>query len=85
MNGIIAEHDAIIREVGLLRHLVKKLTTTQEEEDFGGGGAGGLDDDAARRFARLYRMSQRRSRRKMRSGGQVWYDFFYAPKHIEWK
>ena len=51
LDGVITEHNAIIHEVGLLRHLVKKLTNMQEEEDFGCRGAGGLDDDAVRRFA----------------------------------
>jgi hypothetical protein len=37
LDGVIAEHDVINCEVGLLRQLVKKLTNTQEEDDFGGG------------------------------------------------
>jgi hypothetical protein len=47
LEGVIAEYDAIKREVGLLRQLVEKSTATQDGEredgDFGGGGRS--DDD----------------------------------------
>jgi hypothetical protein len=55
LEGVIAENDAIRREVGLLRQLVEKSGTARdgerEEEDFGsvaGVGGGGSDDDDAR-------------------------------------
>jgi hypothetical protein len=49
LEGVIAEHDAIKREVGLLRALVEKTTNNdarnheREEEEFGAA-----DDDARR-------------------------------------
>jgi hypothetical protein len=54
LEGVIAEHDAIKREIGLLRLLVKKSTHRRrdrdqehEHEEFGAGlGARGDDDDS---------------------------------------
>jgi hypothetical protein len=74
LEGVIAEHNAIKREVGLLRQLVEKLCAMhdgeREDEDFGGSagsGGGGLDDDDARSIStgpyelecRLSRVSER--------------------------
>jgi hypothetical protein len=51
LEGVIAEHDAIKREVGLLRQLVEKSGAVREEEDFAGGvggaGEGGEDEGDA--------------------------------------
>jgi hypothetical protein len=51
LEGVIAEHDMIKREVGWLRQLVEKSGAVREEEDFGGGvgavGEGGEDEDDA--------------------------------------
>jgi hypothetical protein len=56
MEGVIAEQDAIMREVGLLRQLVEKSAAVRDgEREEGGfdagvsvGGVGGEDDDDMR-------------------------------------
>ena len=55
LEGVLAEHDAMKREVSLLRELVEKTagrdfrdTAREAEEDFGSAGARSDDDDDAR-------------------------------------
>jgi len=67
----LQKHDAIKREVGVLRQLVEK-SGTQEDEEFGAAGGTSDDDDARSIRTRLRSRSSSRMKMRRRGGHGGW-------------